>query len=38
MNEHATQAETTLTTDLSPVVFVRQRFFLSTADNERILT
>ena len=38
MNEHATHAETTLTTDLSPVVFVRQRFFLCTADNERLVT
>jgi hypothetical protein len=38
MNEHAPQSDTTLATNRSPAVAVWQRFFLFTADNERILT
>ncbi len=38
MNEPATQPDTTLATDWSPAVAVWQRFFLFTADNERVLT
>ena len=38
MNEHATQSDRTLAADVSPAVAVWWRFFLFTADNERVLT